>query len=133
MSDRVAVRNKGRIEQLASPREIYDSPATSFVADFIGETNFIRRNGTVIAVRPEQVRIGRSGDGLVGEVVAAMVIGPTIQCLVKTDNGQEVLVRQQRGTGEREALREGERVFLTWDEDAALRLDQDEREETAHA
>jgi spermidine/putrescine transport system ATP-binding protein len=133
MSDRVAVMNRGRIEQLASPREIYDSPATSFVADFIGETNFIRRNGTVIAVRPEQVRIGRSGDGIVGEVVAAMVIGPTIQCLVKTDNGQEVLVRQQRGTGEREALQEGERVFLTWDEDAALRLDPDEREETAHA
>ena len=133
MSDRVAVMNRGRIEQLASPREIYDSPATSFVADFIGETNFIRRNGTVIAVRPEQVQIGRSGDGLVGEVVATMVIGPTIQCLVKTDNGQEVLVRQQRGTGEREALQEGERVFLTWDEDAALRLDHDEREETTHA
>jgi spermidine/putrescine transport system ATP-binding protein len=133
MSDRVAVMNQGRIEQLAAPREIYDSPATRFVADFIGETNFIRRNGSVIAVRPEQVRIARGGDGLVGEVVAAMVIGPTIQCLVKTDNGQEVLVRQQRGIGEREALREGERVFLTWDEDAALRLDQHEREETAHA
>jgi ABC-type Fe3+/spermidine/putrescine transport system ATPase subunit len=133
MSDRVAVMNEGRIEQLAPPREIYDSPATSFVADFIGETNFIRRNGSVIAVRPEQVRIGRGGDGLVGEVVAAMVIGPTIQCLVKTDNGQEVLVRQQRGSGESEALREGERVFLTWDEDAALRLDPTEKEETAHA
>ncbi|MGH2921191.1 MAG: ABC transporter ATP-binding protein [Gaiellaceae bacterium] len=133
MSDRVAVMNQGRIEQLAAPREIYDAPATAFVADFIGETNFIRRNGSVIAVRPEQVRIARGGDGLVGEVVAAMVIGPTIQCLVNTDNGQEVLVREQRGSGEREALREGERVFLTWDEDAALRLDQDEREETAHA
>ena len=133
MSDRVAVMNQGRIEQLATPREIYDSPQTRFVADFIGETNFIRRNGSVIAVRPEQVRVGRGGEGLVGEVVAAMVIGPTIQCVVKTDNGQEVLVRQQRGTGEGEALREGERVFLTWDEDAALRLAQDEREETAHA
>src|SRR5918999_6478813 len=133
MSDRVAVMQGGRIEQLATPREIYDSPQTRFVADFIGETNFIRRNGSVIAVRPEQVRVGRGGEGLVGEVVAAMVIGPTIQCVVKTDNGQEVLVRQQRGTGEGEALREGERVFLTWDEDAALRLDQNEREETAHA
>ena len=133
MSDRVAVMDQGRIEQLATPREIYDSPQTRFVADFIGETNFIRRNGSVIAVRPEQVRVGRGGEGLVGEVVAAMVIGPTIQCVVKTDNGQEVLVRQQRGTAEGEALREGERVFLTWDEDAALRLAQDEREETAHA
>ena len=135
MSDRVAVMNQGRIEQLAAPRDIYDSPATAFVADFIGETNFIRRNGSVIAVRPEQVRIARGGDGLVGEVVAAMVIGPTIQCLVKTDNGQEVLVRQQRsgGSGDGEALREGERVFLTWDEDAALSLDPTDKEETAHA
>ena len=42
MSDRVAVMNQGRIDQLATPREIYDSPATRFVADFIGETNFIK-------------------------------------------------------------------------------------------
>jgi putative spermidine/putrescine transport system ATP-binding protein len=135
MSDRVAVMNRGKIEQLGPPREIYDSPATAFVADFIGETNFIRRNGSVIAVRPERVRVARGGDGLAGEVVAAMVIGPTMQCLVKTDNGQEVMVRQQRGgaNGDGEALREGERVVLTWDEDAALRLDPREKEETAHA
>jgi ABC-type Fe3+/spermidine/putrescine transport system ATPase subunit len=135
MSDRVAVMNKGRIEQLGAPREIYDAPATRFVADFIGETNFIERSGSTIAVRPEQVQVAREGSGLAGEVVAAMVIGPTVQCLVKTDNGQEVLVRQQRrgANGESEALREGERVFLTWDEDAALRLAPQAREETAHA
>jgi ABC-type Fe3+/spermidine/putrescine transport system ATPase subunit len=135
MSDRVAVMNKGRIEQLGAPREIYDSPATRFVADFIGETNFIRQNGSTIAVRPEHVRVARTGGGLAGEVVAAMVIGPTIQCVIKTDNEQEVLVRQQRsGTnGESEALQEGERVFLTWDEEAALHLDPQAKEETAHA
>ena len=118
-----------------APREIYDSPATPFVADFIGETNFIRRNGSTIAVRPEQVRVARTGDGLAGEVVAAMVIGPTNQSVIKTDDGQEVLVRQQRsGTnGESDALREGERVFLTWDESSALSLDPHEKEETAHA
>ncbi|HYZ17955.1 MAG TPA: ABC transporter ATP-binding protein [Gaiellaceae bacterium] len=131
MSDRVAVMNQGRIEQLGAPQEIYDTPATRFVADFIGETNFIRRNGSVIAVRPERMQLARSGTGLPGEVVAAMVIGPTIQCLVKTDNGQEVLVRQQR-TGKNggvESLREGERVVVNWDEDAALRLDPHDREE----
>jgi ABC-type Fe3+/spermidine/putrescine transport system ATPase subunit len=137
MSDRVAVMNEGRIEQLGPPREIYDSPATGFVAEFIGETNFIRRNGTVIAVRPEQLRIARGRtdrpDALVGEVVTAMVIGPAIQCLIKADNGQEILVRQQRGNGEVEALQEGERVVLTWDEDAALRLDPLEKGEAAHA
>src|SRR5918998_6624754 len=62
MSDRVAVMNAGRIEQLGRPREIYDSPATPFVADFIGETNFIRRNGSVIAVRPERGQLNPGGD-----------------------------------------------------------------------
>jgi ABC-type Fe3+/spermidine/putrescine transport system ATPase subunit len=133
MSDRVAVMNQGRIEQLGPPMEIYDAPATGFVADFIGETNFIRRNGSVIAIRPEQLRIARDGSGLAGEVVTAMVIGPAIQCVIKAENGQEILVRQQRGGNEVvEALQEGERVILTWDEDAALRLDPLEKGEVAH-
>jgi ABC-type Fe3+/spermidine/putrescine transport system ATPase subunit len=137
MSDRVAVMNEGRIEQLGPPREIYDSPASDFVAEFIGETNFIRRNGTVVAVRPEQLRIARGTSNepgaLTGEVVTAMVIGPAIQCLIKAENGQEILVRQQRGGGDIEALQKGERVVLTWDESAALRLDPREKEEAAHA
>ena len=134
MSDRVAVMNRGRIEQLGPPREIYDAPATRFVADFIGETNFIRRNGIVVAVRPENLRITRGGSGVGGVVVTAMVIGPAIQCLIKADDGQEILVRQQRtGNGDVEALREGERVVLTWDEDAALRLGPEEKEEATHA
>jgi ABC-type Fe3+/spermidine/putrescine transport system ATPase subunit len=134
MSDRVAVMNQGRIEQLGRPREIYDSPASEFVADFIGETNFIQRDGSVIAVRPEQLRINRGGNGVPGVVVTAMVIGPAIQCLIKADDGQEILVRRQRGGDEAvDALREGERVVLTWDEDAALRLAPSEQEETVHA
>ena len=136
MSDRVVVMNQGRIEQLGPPGEIYDTPATQFVADFIGETNFIRRNGSVVAVRPEQLRISRGGapGGVPGVVVTAMVIGPAIQCLIKADDGQEILVRRQRtGDGEADALQEGERVVLTWDEDAALRLGPSEREEAVHA
>jgi ABC-type Fe3+/spermidine/putrescine transport system ATPase subunit len=138
MSDRVAVMNQGRIEQLGPPQEIYDSPASGFVADFIGETNFIRRNGSVIAIRPEQLRIARVAraepGALMGEVLTAMVIGPAIQCLIKAENGQEILVRQQRGgNGGVEALQQGERVVLTWDEDAALRLDPIEKGEATHA
>jgi ABC-type Fe3+/spermidine/putrescine transport system ATPase subunit len=137
LADRVAVMNHGKIEQLASPGEIYDSPASKFVADFIGETNFIRRNGEIVAVRPEQLRISR-GPGVPGDlsgvVAAAMMIGPAVQCLIKTDDGQEILVRRQRGgDGEVDALREGERVVLTWHEAAALRLEPNEREETLHA
>ncbi len=129
MSDRVAVMNDGRIEQLGTPREIYDRPASRFVADFIGETNFIERNGALVAVRPEQLRIARSaatgGPALAGHVVTTMVIGPAMQCVIRTDSGQEVLVRQQRssGNGDLESLREGDPVVLTWADDAALTLD----------
>ena len=124
MSDRVAVMNVGKIEQLGPPREIYDAPATRFVADFIGETNFIERDGSTIAVRPEAIELARNGgDGLRGEVVTAMVVGPAVQCLVRMDNGQEVLVRRQRtGRNGDDSFAAGERVVLTWADDAALRL-----------
>jgi ABC-type Fe3+/spermidine/putrescine transport system ATPase subunit len=127
LSDRVAVMNQGRIEQLASPRDIYDAPATPFVADFIGDTNFIKQDGATLAVRPERIEISRNGGtGLRGEVVTAMVIGPAVQCLIRTDDGQEVLVRQQRtGKEQVDAPREGERVVLTWADDAALPLSTD--------
>jgi ABC-type Fe3+/spermidine/putrescine transport system ATPase subunit len=129
MSDRVAVMNAGRIEQLASPREIYDSPGSRFVADFIGETNFIRLDGTVIAVRPERIDLDRGPEGVPATVVTTMVIGPAIQCLVRTDDGQEVLVRRQRSSnGAAESLSEGDRVSLTWAEGAALVL-QTQKEE----
>jgi ABC-type Fe3+/spermidine/putrescine transport system ATPase subunit len=128
MSDRVAVMSAGRIEQVGTPREIYDSPSSPFVADFIGETNFIDRDGTMIAVRPERVQLrpegDGGGDGIAGEVVTTMVIGPAVQCLVRGDDGQEVLVRQQRNGGDSplEAVQAGERVYVHWAQDAALVL-----------
>ena len=63
MSDRVAVMNRGRIEQLAPPQEIYDTPATEFVAAFIGDTNFVDSPAGRLAVRPENVRLTRAGEG----------------------------------------------------------------------
>ena len=120
MSDRVAVMSGGRIEQLAAPQEIYDRPATAFVAGFIGDTNFIDEPGRRVAVRPERLRLARDGAGLGGEVVARMVIGPAVQCVVRLDDGQEVLVREQRSGGGAETLEEGERVAVTWAEEEAL-------------
>ena len=128
MSDRVAVMNAGRIEQIGSPLEIYDTPATRFVASFIGDTNFITRTGGAVALRPEQLRLSRASSipngALAGELVATMVVGPAIQCVVRTDDGQDVLVRQQRHAedGDLERLQAGDRVVLTWAEGAALSL-----------
>jgi ABC-type Fe3+/spermidine/putrescine transport system ATPase subunit len=125
MSNRVVVMNGGRIEQIGVPREIYDRPATEWIAGFIGDTNFIRVNGQEIAVRPEHVRVGATGVGLEGRVATTMVIGPAVQCVIRLDDGQEVLARQQRSAESEglESLREGDRAVVKWADDAALDLE----------
>jgi len=100
MSDRVAVMNAGRIEQLGAPREIYDRPATEWIAGFIGDTNFLRVDGREVAIRPERVRVLQDGEGLAGAVATTMIIGPVVQCVIRLDSGQEVLVREQRSGSE---------------------------------
>jgi len=63
MSDRIAVMNQGRVLQTAEPRQIYDYPATRFVADFIGTTNFI--NGRIISTGNETASVELDGLGIV--------------------------------------------------------------------
>src|SRR6476660_4773479 len=57
MSDRIAVMNQGHVEQVASPADVYERPATEFVAGFIGVSNIIDRDGRRVTVRPEKVRL----------------------------------------------------------------------------
>ncbi len=57
MSDRIAVFNEGRIEQIGSPAETYEHPVSEFVAGFIGTSNVIERNGRAFTVRPEKIRL----------------------------------------------------------------------------
>jgi putative spermidine/putrescine transport system ATP-binding protein len=57
MSDRVAVFNHGRIEQVGTPVEIYDQPTTDFVAGFVGVSNVVRRNGRTMTIRPERISL----------------------------------------------------------------------------
>src|SRR6476660_6627968 len=62
MSDRLAVMNRGRLEQLGSPVDVYERPATEFVAGFIGVSNLIDRDGRRLTVRPEKVHLLFDGD-----------------------------------------------------------------------
>ena len=57
MSDRLAVMNRGQIEQIGTPVEVYERPATEFVAGFIGVSNLIDRDGHRLTVRPEKVHL----------------------------------------------------------------------------
>ncbi|MDW2799720.1 ABC transporter ATP-binding protein [Clostridium boliviensis] len=78
LSHRIVVMNKGVIEQIGTPEEIYDRPATQFVASFIGDMNFLMENdGSAMAVRPEDIVItkGVTEGQICGRVRTVMVLG----------------------------------------------------------
>src|SRR3990172_8060094 len=83
MSDRIAVMNEGRVQQVGSPEEIYNYPANHFVADFIGDTNFLEgkvtslhEDRTVLRVGREEVTAARSNFPLMPGEKVTMVIRP---------------------------------------------------------
>ena len=88
LSDRVIVMNKGSIEQCGSPAEIYDRPVSRYVADFIGEMNFLQIEGKTLAIRPEHVKVkpGTGGD-LDGYVRTVMMLGHYVEMTMDTDYG----------------------------------------------
>jgi putative spermidine/putrescine transport system ATP-binding protein len=118
MSDRMAVFNEGRIEQLGSPADVYEHPQTEFVAGFVGVSNILERDGRKITIRPEKIRM-RDDDGGAGEpgVVRAVVyVGMVTRYVVDLDSGGElVVIRQNLETSSQQALEErGKRVRLEW-------------------
>jgi putative spermidine/putrescine transport system ATP-binding protein len=118
MSDRLAVFNDGRIEQLGTPADVYEHPQTEFVAGFVGVSNVVERGGRRFTIRPEKIRMvdegaGQGEPGLVREVV---YVGMVTRYVVVLDGGGElVVVRQNLETSSQEALAEqGKRVRLSW-------------------
>ena len=82
ISDRIAVMRRGYMEQVGKPGEIYDHPKTRFVAEFIGEMNFIEENGSSFAVRPEDVTLQLDQNGKY-EIFQMMSLGHYTQAIVK--------------------------------------------------
>ncbi len=131
MSDRIAVFNQGKIEQVGTPSEIYEHPATPFVAGFVGVSNLVsgevaeRITGSVdrFSVRPEKIHLGSiqetpgkdllSVDGTVRDVV---YLGLYTRYLVELDGGSDlVVVEQNLKTTSMDALKiKGQRVRLSW-------------------
>ena len=117
MSDRLAVFNNGRIEQLGAPAEVYEHPESEFVAGFVGVSNVLERDGRRITIRPEKIRMsGENGDGEPGTVRAVVYVGMVTRYVVDLDGGGElVVVRQNLETSSQQALAEqGKRVRLSW-------------------
>jgi putative spermidine/putrescine transport system ATP-binding protein len=131
MSDRLAVFNRGRIEQVGPPADVYERPATAFVAGFVGTSNLLRddvaraivgRPGT-FTVRPEKIRLAEPSDPVgadetsaLGHVRSVVYLGPDTRFVVALDAGSELVVTQQNlVTSSMDALAlDGKAVRLIW-------------------
>jgi putative spermidine/putrescine transport system ATP-binding protein len=123
MSDRLAVFNDGRIEQLGAPAEVYERPATEFVAGFVGVSNVIERGGRRFTVRPEKIHMlyagedASSGDTVEsGRIRDVVYVGMFTRYTVELDSGGELtVVKQNLESSSQEALESrGKRVRLEW-------------------
>ena len=132
MSDRLAVFDKGRIEQIGSPAEVYEHPASAFVAGFVGVSNVIERDGKRFAVRPEKIRMtepeGVADDGAHterGHIRDVVYAGMVTRYLVDLDRGGELqVVRQNLETSSAEALdARGREVLLAWSPEHMLEIE----------
>ena len=116
MSDRVAVFNEGKVEQVGPPRQIYEHPATEFVAGFVGTANLLADGDGLATVRPERIRFGTpTGDeiGTAGTVDAVSYLGSTTRYRVQTDDGTALVVEVPNTTAGL-GVTEGDAVQLAW-------------------
>ncbi len=123
MSDRLAVFNEGRIEQIGPPAEVYEHPESEFIAGFVGVSNVIERDGRRYTVRPEKITLlmngGESQSGAhveQGVVRDVQYVGPVTRYHVTLDRGGELQVLAQNlQEGSSEVLEaKGRRVALEW-------------------
>jgi putative spermidine/putrescine transport system ATP-binding protein len=118
MSDRLAVFSDGRIEQVGTPADVYEHPATEFVAGFVGVSNMLNRDGRRFTVRPEKIQMhfDGAGGGEPGQIRDVVYVGMFTRYVVELDSGGELtVVRQNLETSSQDALESrGRRVTLEW-------------------
>jgi putative spermidine/putrescine transport system ATP-binding protein len=150
MSDRVAVFRDGRVDQVATPVELYEEPATSFVAGFVGTSNRIGGEAArallgsagEYAVRPERLRVAEPGAAVDGREVAAngrvtevVYLGPTTHAIVELEAGPRLTVsRPNSGDAAEPPLVASDRpVAVVFHRDSVIALSggTEETEETA--
>ena len=135
LSDRVAVFNNGRVEQVGTAREVYEFPATEFVAKFLGLSNLIpaelSADGVQSSVRPERVRLLTADTAasagtvsLLGTVSETVYTGPTTRFLVDTESGVRVIAERANDhhPSAESAFARGDRVRVEWTTDHASQI-----------
>jgi spermidine/putrescine transport system ATP-binding protein len=151
MADTIAVMNAGKIDQLGTPTELYETPRTAFVAGFLGISNLlpgtIERDGAVrledgtvvrvpaaagrsgavsMGIRPEKVRLGTQEENrLTGEVRESAYIGVSTQYIVDTRAGAITLYVQNAEAGA-PSVQPGNQVTLSWSPNATFVVESQE-------
>jgi putative spermidine/putrescine transport system ATP-binding protein len=125
MSDRIVIMRDGAIEQVGTPKELYERPINQFTASFLGKSNFIQHNGKTCALRPEKIDL-RAGSGhkdarMSGTVRSVSYFGSMQRVIVDAADGTEIEVDIDVWRN-KEALSDGDVVDLLWTDDAAVEL-----------
>jgi len=140
MSDRVCVFDRGRVEQIGTPEEIYDRPATRFVAGFVGSGNLLEDAAALrltaipgpVMLRAERIRIAQGDESpaegrlrrVPGVVKEVEFMGPFIRYIVDVGEGVELIVNHSNlGTArEQRGFARGSAVTLSWPDAACHRI-----------
>jgi putative spermidine/putrescine transport system ATP-binding protein len=136
MSDRLAVFNQGRVEQVGTPEEIYERPATAFVAGFVGASNIVDAAAAerligqrrAFSLRPERIRIGPApdgGHGVAGTVASVQYHGASTRIEVALDGAGRLIVDRPNDLRGQARPEPGARVQLSWPGSAMQPLDGD--------
>lgn len=125
MSDRIVIMRDGAIEQVGTPKELYERPINRFTAGFLGKSNFIERDGKTYALRPEKIDL-RAGNGhadarMSGTLRSVTYFGSMQRIIVDTDESTEIEVDIDVWRNQAQ-LNEGDRVDLLWQDAAAVEL-----------
>jgi putative spermidine/putrescine transport system ATP-binding protein len=131
MSDRIAVFNEGRVEQVGSPSDVYERPATSFVAGFVGTSNLLQGEAAhqvlgldgVFSVRPEKIRVEPAESaplagehGVAGVVQDVVYVGAATRFVVDLEVGGRLVALQQNTHSAKTDVQDmrGQPVQLVW-------------------
>ncbi|MGO4119556.1 ABC transporter ATP-binding protein [Arthrobacter sp. YAF16] len=141
MSDRIGVFNNGSLEQIGTAHEIYERPAGTFVANFVGTSNIfdaaharqLYGRPEPVCVRPERLRLSWSGapetgvgvTARPGTVTSLVYVGHATQVRVQLDDGPVVVVLEPDSLPGSDVELLGRRVSVSWDDDAVVWLPSD--------
>ena len=115
LADMVVVMNDGRIEQVGSPREVFNAPKTIFVAKFMGGHNVVPEGGRSYAVRADRIRLASSGEpGSAATVTDVEYQGMTVHVAMTREDGTDLLATLAESDFDRAPVAVGDTVAATW-------------------